>query len=350
MPGESAGQQSRRRRSHAESLRAQAQLLTERADRIERTAEMWDRGHVGEQTVGAELEKLRPHGFDVLHDVRWPGRRRANIDHVAIGPPGILVVDAKNWSGNVTLHDGSLRRNGYRRDDALEGARQAGRDVSALLQLPWALHVIPVIGLAGTANGIHRCQDVTVVGYGDLVGWATGLPPQLTPGDVLGIAGHLRGALPPAALPNPRLPRTQRHPGAQRRPRVPRELSARERRRAAKRAAALRQNLFKLLVALVLIVAGPSLLQWWGSHGSDVVGAVVPTPTLSVAAPTPRPSTPVFADCAAMRKAFPTGVQRAGARNIGPQPQRAPVVNDAVARANAGLDGDHDRLVCESTR
>ncbi|MGZ4593792.1 MAG: NERD domain-containing protein [Actinomycetes bacterium] len=346
QPGESAGQQSQRRLSHAESLRTQAQLLNERADRIERSAEMWDRGHAGEQTVGAQLELLRPYGFDVLHDVRWPGRRRANIDHVAIGPPGILVVDAKNWSGNVTVNGGVLRQNGYLREREVTAVRQAGRDVASLLQLPWALHVIPVISLAAAGSaGVHRCQDVTVVGHGDLVPWATRLPHQLTPGDVLGIASHLRGAMPSAAV---LAPRRQRTSAPRRRP--PREPSARQRQRAAKRAARRREDLTKLIVAVLLLLALPSLLTWWGSHGTAVVRAVVPTPTLSAATPTPSPSTPAFANCAAMRVTFPYGVRLAGARNQGAKLQRRPVVNDAVYRTNTRLDRDRDGVVCELAR
>jgi hypothetical protein len=343
MPGESAGQQARRRRRHAENLRAQAQRLNDRADRIERTADMWDRGLAGEQAIGAELDRLRPHGFEVLHDVRWPGLRRANIDHVAIGPPGILVVDAKNWSGNVTVHDGMLRQNGYRREDALDGVRQAGQAVGSLLPLPWALHVIPVLGLAGTANGVHRCQDITVVGHGDLVDWATGLPPHVTPGDVVGIAAHLRGALPPASVPGPRSLRRSSTP------RSPREPSARQRRRAAKRATASREALVKLLVVLLLIVAGPTLLRWWAANGTEVVGAVIAEPTVPISEPTVVPSTPVFPDCRALRVAYPTGVRRPNAPHSG-KPRRAPLVDKATYRANAGLDRDHDGVVCESDR
>ena len=344
QPGESAGQQSRRQRSRAESLRAQAQLLNERADRAERDAARWERGYAGEQTVGAQLDLLRPHGFDVLHDVRWPGRMRANIDHVAIGPPGILVVDAKNWSGNITVRDGALRQNGYRREREVDGVRQAAAAVGSLLQLPWALHVIPVIALASAPNGKHRCQDVTVVGYGDLVSWATGLPAQLTPGDVLGIAAHLQGALPPAAMLTPR------RAGTPTLPRPPRELSARERRRAAKRAADRRENLAKLAALVLLVLAGPSLLTWWGSHGSEIVARVVPTPTFSAVTRAAVPSPPAFADCVSLRRPFPTGVQLAGAHNAGPKLQLIPVTNNAVARANARLDRDHDGLVCETTR
>ena len=205
QPGESAGQLSQRRRDQAETLRAQAQLFADRADRAERAAEMWARGYAGEQAVGARLEALRPHGFDVLHDVRWPGRRRANIDHVAIGPAGILVVDAKNWSGTITTHHGTLRQNGHRRDREVAAARRASSDVGALLPLPWALHVIPVIALAASDGvGVQQCQGVTVLGQGDLVRWATGLPAHLSPGDVLGIATQLRSGLPSAAAPVPR--------------------------------------------------------------------------------------------------------------------------------------------------
>src|SRR4051812_41622146 len=87
-PGESALQQTEQRRRRAEALRQQARRLNEQADRVERSADMWALGYAGEQTVGQQLDRLREHGFVVLHDVRWPGRQRANIDHVVVGPPG----------------------------------------------------------------------------------------------------------------------------------------------------------------------------------------------------------------------------------------------------------------------
>ena len=36
----------------------------------------------------------------MLHDRRIPGSR-ANIDHIAIGPGGVTVIDAKNYQGKV---------------------------------------------------------------------------------------------------------------------------------------------------------------------------------------------------------------------------------------------------------
>ena len=164
QPGESAGAQGALLRSRADSQRAAAAESLRRADLNDHQADRYELGQSGEQAVGAALERLRAIGYDVLHDVRWPGRRRANIDHVAIGPAGILVVDAKNWSGAVSAHHGRLRQNGKRRDKELDGVRRAGVDVAAVLQLPWALHVIPVLCLAGEHQvPPTRCGEVTVV-------------------------------------------------------------------------------------------------------------------------------------------------------------------------------------------
>jgi Nuclease-related domain len=54
--------------------------------------------------VGARLEKLLDEtGVRLLHDCRVPGHGQANIDHIAVGPGGITVIDAKT-------HRGKLRR------------------------------------------------------------------------------------------------------------------------------------------------------------------------------------------------------------------------------------------------
>ncbi len=67
--------------------------ITERLDRRER-------GVVGEQKVGTELEKLSDHGWLSLHDVQTG---RGNIDHVAIGPGGLLAIETKSHAGRRTV-------------------------------------------------------------------------------------------------------------------------------------------------------------------------------------------------------------------------------------------------------
>jgi hypothetical protein len=52
----------------------------------------WVTGAPGEQKVGEALEAIR--GIVVLHDRRKP-RSRSNIDHIAVTPAGVWVIDAK---------------------------------------------------------------------------------------------------------------------------------------------------------------------------------------------------------------------------------------------------------------
>ncbi|WP_407923750.1 nuclease-related domain-containing protein [Arthrobacter cheniae] len=34
------------------------------------------------------MRQLELQGWRMLHDVHWPGRPKANIDHIAVGPGG----------------------------------------------------------------------------------------------------------------------------------------------------------------------------------------------------------------------------------------------------------------------
>ena len=63
----------------------------------------------------------------MFHDVRWPGRRRANLDHVVVGPSGVFVVDTKNWSGRIEVRVGVLRQDGRSREKAVTGVADAAR-------------------------------------------------------------------------------------------------------------------------------------------------------------------------------------------------------------------------------
>jgi hypothetical protein len=68
------------------------------------TTQAWKRGGEGERRVGARLEKLLA-GSEVrlLHDRLVPGAGRRNIDHIAIGPGGVTVIDTKNYRGKVRV-------------------------------------------------------------------------------------------------------------------------------------------------------------------------------------------------------------------------------------------------------
>lgn len=65
-------------------------------DRPRRSTQVWAQGAVGEERVAGYLDKLADVGVITLHDRRIPGTR-ANIDHIAVTPWGVWVIDAKRY-------------------------------------------------------------------------------------------------------------------------------------------------------------------------------------------------------------------------------------------------------------
>lgn len=61
----------------------------------------WATGAEGEEELAASLEKHCPEAL-VLHDRRILGRR-TNIDHLAVSPSGLYVIDAKRYKGKIVV-------------------------------------------------------------------------------------------------------------------------------------------------------------------------------------------------------------------------------------------------------
>jgi hypothetical protein len=127
VAGERAAEQARLAAQRVARLRQQL----EQAERAERA---WAKGAAGEARVGQMLDELSSIGWLALHDVHWPGRSKANIDHILVGPGGVIVIDAKNWSGDVQVHNGVLRRDGYSKDREVSAVLEQGAAVAALLE------------------------------------------------------------------------------------------------------------------------------------------------------------------------------------------------------------------------
>ncbi|WP_243399141.1 nuclease-related domain-containing protein [Cryobacterium zongtaii] len=66
------------------------------------STQAWATGARGEEVLGQRLDKLTGRGVHVLHDRRIP-RTRANIDHIAVCPAGVFVIDAKKYQGRPSL-------------------------------------------------------------------------------------------------------------------------------------------------------------------------------------------------------------------------------------------------------
>jgi hypothetical protein len=91
--------------------------------------ESWRRGAEGEEHAARRLNALlRGRGVMLVHDRRMPGSR-ANIDHLAVGPGGVTVIDTKRMRGRVRVH-----REGGLFAESRERLIVGGRDRTHLIE------------------------------------------------------------------------------------------------------------------------------------------------------------------------------------------------------------------------
>ncbi|SER60878.1 Nuclease-related domain-containing protein [Pedococcus cremeus] len=111
----SAGKGARREAEHAAEAAA---MLERKAAYARRRAQSFELGSEGELAVAHAVAPLTVTGWHVLHDRALP--HGGNLDHLLVGPGGVLVLDAKNWSGDVSAN--SVLRVGGR--DVSKAVRQ----------------------------------------------------------------------------------------------------------------------------------------------------------------------------------------------------------------------------------
>lgn len=156
-----------------------ARRAREKAERLLRRAEAFERGAEGERVVSALLNRLPAQWF-VLDDLHWPGRDRANIDHVVVGPTGLFVIDAKNWNGKITISKGTLRQNGYSRKNTTDGAVRAAQAISSVLPSLDARLVVPVLCFVGDPPTSGNVDGVVICGSASLLDVLQSRPPVLS--------------------------------------------------------------------------------------------------------------------------------------------------------------------------
>jgi nuclease-like protein len=118
----------------------------------------WDKGARGERMTGESLSALEEDGFVLLHDRQLPGSR-ANIDHIAIGPSGVYVIDSKNLSGSVGVMNERLFISDHDRQSYIESIhRQAIATQVALSEAmnKFRLTVTPVLCIHGARMPIFQ--------------------------------------------------------------------------------------------------------------------------------------------------------------------------------------------------
>jgi hypothetical protein len=172
----------------------------------------WASGAKGEQAVAARLARVSTKGVITLHDRRIPGTK-ANIDHIAVGPSGIFVIDSKVVTGKIsTRTTGPIFNRGPTK--LFVGGRNKSRDVesmarqvsvvrNALGDLPSTagIALTPMLALVGAEVGLFESPRTV---QGVWVGWPKALarvvsrPGPLSPDVVHRIVKIIAARLPEA--------------------------------------------------------------------------------------------------------------------------------------------------------
>lgn len=133
----------------------------------------WDTGAAGEEALAVHLAKTCPNAI-VLHDRRMP-RSRANIDHLAVTPSGVFVIDAKRYKGKIEVRkpffgDPHLFIAGRNKSKLVEGlSRQREVVLAALVKtVPIPVHACfcflnPAGQLGG--SGLPLFQTLNIDGF-----------------------------------------------------------------------------------------------------------------------------------------------------------------------------------------
>jgi Nuclease-related domain len=160
----------------------------------------WRRGAAGERRTARMLAPLEWRGWAVLHDLAIPGSP-ANIDHLVIGPGGVLVIDSKQYRGRLRLDSygmlwygrhllvSTLRKVRWEADQADEVLGIADIQIPAIV----AVHG------AGVPWGRVDADGATVLVARRVPELLQELPPILGPERVAWLANRARVRFRPAA-------------------------------------------------------------------------------------------------------------------------------------------------------
>jgi hypothetical protein len=148
----------------------------------------YERGAEGEESTGRVLGALSAEGWRVFHDVRWPGRAQAHIDHVVVGPSGVFVVDTKAWTGEIEVRSGALRQDGRRRARHVIASAAAAMAIGELLPSLSPKSIRPVICFSREEPIYGWSGDVMICSTENIVTFLTSGPRVLDESEMTDIA------------------------------------------------------------------------------------------------------------------------------------------------------------------
>ena len=160
----------------------------------------WRCGAAGERRTARLLAQLERHGWVVLHDLAVPGSR-ANLDHLAIGPGGVFVIDSKQYRGRLQLDPcGRLWHGRYPLTPIVQAVSFEADQAAVVLPDP-GMAVVPIVAVHGArvSWGKVVMDGVPVVPARRLPSMLGALPAVLGRERVVGLADQARIRFHPAA-------------------------------------------------------------------------------------------------------------------------------------------------------
>ena len=154
----------------------------------------FDRTAHGQAVTSRALNRLRGLGWLHLDDLHWPGRPRAIIDHVAVGPGGIIVVTTVHWIGRVEVRAGRIHHNG-RPSAAQRACEDAAAAVKSVLPADLHAHVVPALSVVTEQPLDSLAGDVVTCSAHELEAVLARRPTVLDERDVGRTAALLWGTL-----------------------------------------------------------------------------------------------------------------------------------------------------------
>jgi hypothetical protein len=153
----------------------------------------WRRGTAGERRTARLLAPLERRGWAVLHDLAIPGSP-ANIDHLVIGPGGVLVIDSKRYRGRLRVdRDGMVWHGRHLLVSALRKVLWAADQADEVLGVA-DIQVAAVVAVHGVGVpwSYLQADGVTIVPARRVPDLLQALPPLLGPERVAWLADRAR--------------------------------------------------------------------------------------------------------------------------------------------------------------
>jgi Nuclease-related domain len=161
--------------------------------RVSPETSAWRQGAAGECRTARLLGRLESHGWAILHDLAIPGSR-ANIDHLAIGPGGVVVIDSKQYRGRLRLGpDGLLWHGRHLLTMTLRTVRWEADQADGVLGVA-DIQVAAIVAVHGASvpGGQITKGGVTVVSADRILALLRALPLILDPEQLVRLTDRAR--------------------------------------------------------------------------------------------------------------------------------------------------------------